>query len=420
MASIQKPKGTLDILPQDMPVWNYIENVAKEQCRLFGFHEIRFPTFESTDLFCRGVGNTTDVVQKEMYAFIDKDGASLSLRPEGTACIARSVIENGLYAGTMPLKLFYFTNFFRRERPQAGRSREFWQFGTELYGSDKPEADATVIALADGFLKRLGLSGVELKINTVGCEKCRPTYRQALKEYFAQYTDKLCDTCRQRLETNPLRILDCKCPDCIAIAENAPRTVDYVCDDCKTKFDSLLSLLGEMGVKYTADPKVVRGLDYYSGAVFEFIAGGIGAQSAVAGGGRYDELTDQIGGHKLPAVGFAMGVTRLIACLKNEGLMPEEPSGPDIYIASLGEKAARFAQLTANKLRQNGISAEADICGRSLKAQMKYADKQKARYVLVVGDDELDQNSASLRDMRGNAEIKTDLSIQNIINIIGQ
>lgn len=420
MASIQKPKGTLDILPQDIPVWNYIENVAKEQCRLFGFHEIRFPTFESTDLFCRGVGNTTDVVQKEMYAFIDKDGASLSLRPEGTACIARSVIENGLYAGTMPLKLFYFTNFFRRERPQAGRSREFWQFGTELYGSDKPEADATVIALADGFLKRLGLSGVELKINTVGCEKCRPAYRQALKEYFVQYTDKLCDTCRQRLETNPLRILDCKCPDCIAIAENAPRTVDYVCDDCKTKFDSLLSLLGEMGVKYTADPKVVRGLDYYSGAVFEFIAGGIGAQSAVAGGGRYDGLTDQIGGHKLPAVGFAMGVTRLIACLKNEGLMPEEPAGPDIYIASLGEKAARFAQLTANKLRQNGISAEADICGRSLKAQMKYADKQKARYVLVVGDDELDQNSASLRDMRGNAEIKTDLSIQNIINIIGQ
>lgn len=420
MASIQKPKGTLDILPQDMPVWNYIENAAREQCRLFGFHEIRFPTFESTDLFCRGVGNTTDVVQKEMYAFIDKDGSSLSLRPEGTACIARSVIENGLYAGTMPLKLFYFTNFFRRERPQAGRSREFWQFGTELYGSDKPEADATVIALADGFLKRIGLSGVELKINTVGCEKCRPAYRQALKEYFAQYADKLCDTCRQRLETNPLRILDCKCPDCIAIAENAPRTVDYVCDDCKSKFDSLLSLLGEMGVKYTADPKVVRGLDYYSGAVFEFIAGGIGAQSAVAGGGRYDGLTDQIGGHKLPAVGFAMGVTRLIACLKNEGLMPEEPSGPDIYIASLGERAAKFAQITANKLRQNGISAEADICGRSLKAQMKYADKQKARYVMVIGDNELDQSSAILQDMRSENKIKTDLSIQNIINIIGQ
>ncbi len=420
MASIQKPKGTLDILPQDMPAWRFIEDAAREQCRLFGFQEIRFPTFESTDLFCRGVGNSTDVVQKEMYTFIDKDGASLSLRPEGTACIARSVIENGLYAGTMPLKLFYFTNFFRRERPQAGRSREFWQFGTELYGSDKPEADATVIALADGFLKRIGLSGVELKINTVGCEKCRPAYRQALKEYFAQYADKLCDTCRQRLETNPLRILDCKCPDCIAIAENAPRTVDYVCDDCKTKFDSLLSLLGEMGVKYIADPKVVRGLDYYSGAVFEFIAGGIGAQSAVAGGGRYDGLTDQIGGHKLPAVGFAMGVTRLIACLKNEGLMPDEAPGPDLYIASLGDRAAKFAQITANRLRQSGVSAEADICGRSLKAQMKYADKQKARYVLVVGDDELDQNSAILQDMRGDGKIKTDLSIQNIINIIGQ
>lgn len=417
---IQKPKGTLDILPQDMPAWRFIEDAAREQCRLFGFQEIRFPTFESTDLFCRGVGNTTDVVQKEMYTFIDKDGASLSLRPEGTACIARSVIENGLYAGAMPLKLFYFTNFFRRERPQAGRSREFWQFGTELYGSDMPESDATVIALADGFLKRIGLSGVELKINTVGCEKCRPAYRAALKEYFTQYEDKLCDTCRQRLETNPLRILDCKCPECIAIAENAPRTVDYVCEDCKSKFDRLLELLGDMGVKYTADPKVVRGLDYYSGAVFEFVAGGIGAQSAVAGGGRYDGLADQIGGHKLPAVGFAMGVTRLIACLKNEGLMPEDFSGPDVYIASLGARAQHFAQINANLLRQNGITAEADICGRSLKAQMKYADKQKARFVLVVGDNELDQSEATLQNMQTGERIKTDLSIENIINIIRQ
>lgn len=415
---IQKPKGTLDILPQDMPAWRFIEDAAREQCRLFGFHEIRFPTFESTDLFCRGVGNTTDVVQKEMYTFIDKDGASLSLRPEGTACIARSVIENGLYAGTMPLKLFYFTNFFRRERPQAGRSREFWQFGTELYGSDMPESDATVIALADGFLKRIGLSGVELKINTVGCEKCRPAYRQALKDYFSQYADKLCDTCRQRLETNPLRILDCKCPECIAIAENAPRTVDYVCEDCKGKFDRLLSLLSDMGVKYTADPKVVRGLDYYSGAVFEFVAGGIGAQSAVAGGGRYDGLTDQIGGHKLPAVGFAMGVTRLIACLKNEGLLPEACGGPDVYIAPLGENAMHFAQITANELTRNGITAESDICGRSLKAQMKYADKQKARFVLVVGDNELDTNGATLQNMQTGERIKTDLSIQNIIDNI--
>lgn len=418
MANIQKPKGTLDILPAETPAWQYIEGIAREQCRLFGFDEIKFPTFESTDLFCRGVGSTTDIVQKEMYTFVDRDESRLTLRPEGTACIARSVLENGLYAGAMPLKLFYFANFFRRERPQAGRSREFWQFGTELYGSEAPQADATVISLADGFLKRLGLKNVTLKINTVGCPECRPVYRQALKEYFSQYSDRLCDTCKGRLETNPMRILDCKCPECAAIAENAPKTVDYVCESCKTKFDTLLSMLDDLGVTYVADPKVVRGLDYYTGAVFEFVSGSIGAQSAVCGGGRYDGLTEEIGGQRLPAVGFAMGVTRLLACMKNEGLLPDLSRAVDVYVAPIGENALREALKLTSQLRQGGISAETDICMRSVKAQMKYANKTNAAFVLVIGDSEINENSAVLQDMATGEKIKTDLSAGAIIECV--
>ncbi len=418
MANIQKPKGTLDILPDETPAWQYIEGVARKQCRLFGFDEIKFPTFESTDLFCRGVGSTTDIVQKEMYTFVDRDESRLTLRPEGTACIARSVLENGLYTGAMPLKLFYFTNFFRRERPQAGRSREFWQFGTELYGSETPAADATVISLADGFLKKLGLKNVTLKINTVGCAECRPVYRKALKEYFSHYTDVLCDTCKSRLETNPMRILDCKCPECAAVAENAPKTVDYVCDSCKSKFETLLSMLDDLGVNYVADPKVVRGLDYYTGAVFEFVSGSIGAQSAVCGGGRYDGLTDEIGGRRLPAVGFAMGVTRLLACMKNEGLLPELKNSATVYVAPMGENASRMALTLTNRLRLGGISAETDLCSRSLKAQMKYADKTGAEFVLVIGDNEISDGSAILQNMSTGEKIKTDLSAEAIINCV--
>ena len=418
MNRIQKPKGTLDILPSDIGVWQYIENAVRETAKIYGFSEIRMPTFEATELFCRGVGDTTDVVGKEMYTFIDKDGSSLSLRPEGTAGVARSVIENGLYAGAMPLKLFYLSNFFRREKPQAGRSREFWQFGTELYGSSSPEADAQVILLANGLFKKLGLTKVTLRINSIGCPECRPSYRTALLNYFSQYESELCDTCRERLQKNPLRVLDCKSPICSGIAKNAPKTLEHLCDGCNTHFEKLKSLLDECGVEYIVDPSIVRGLDYYTGTVFEFTVDSIGAQSTVCGGGRYDGLLSSIGGPEMPAVGFGMGITRLIQALKDEDLIPELETGCDIYIAPLGENASKSAFVLAQKLRESGISAETDVCGRSLKAQMKYADKAGASFVLVVGDNEIAEGSAELRDMRGGERVKVALTVENITEAI--
>jgi len=418
MNKIQKPKGTLDILPADIGIWQYIEKTVRETARVCGFSEIRMPTFESTELFCRGVGDTTDVVGKEMYTFIDKDGSSLSLRPEGTAGVARSVIENGLYAGAMPLKLFYFSNFFRREKPQAGRSREFWQFGTELYGSSLPEADAQVILLADSLFKKLGLTKVTLRINSIGCPECRPSYRKALLDYFSQYESQLCDTCRERLQKNPLRVLDCKSPICSGIAKDAPKTLQHLCDGCESHFDKLKSILDDCGIEYIVDPSIVRGLDYYTGTVFEFTVDSIGAQSTVCGGGRYDGLLSSIGGPELPAVGFGMGITRLIQAMKDENLLPELDSGCDIYIAPLGENASNKAFVLAQKLREKGIYAETDICKRSLKAQMKYADKANAKFVLVVGDDEIEKGIAELRNMqtseRENVQISVDAITEKI------
>lgn len=415
MNRIQKPKGTLDILPEDIGLWQYIENAVRETARVNGFSEIRMPTFEATELFCRGVGDTTDVVGKEMYTFIDKDGSSLSLRPEGTAGVARSVIENGLYAGAMPLKLYYLSNFFRREKPQAGRSREFWQFGTELYGSSLPEADAQVIMLADSLFKKLGLKKVTLRINSIGCPECRPSFRRALLDYFSQYESELCDTCRERLQKNPLRVLDCKSPICSGYAKNAPKTLEHLCGNCNDHFEKLKKLLDDCGIEYIVDPAIVRGLDYYTGTVFEFTVDSIGAQSTVCGGGRYDGLLSSIGGPELPAVGFGMGITRLIQALKDENLVPELKSGCDIYIAPLGESANGFAFKLAKQLRDEGIAAETDICKRSLKAQMKYADKSGADYVLVVGDNEIAEGVAELRDMRNGERVKVALSKEAII-----
>ncbi len=420
MNKIQKPKGTLDILPNEIALWQYIESTVRDIARLNGFSEIRMPTFEATELFCRGVGDTTDVVGKEMYTFIDKDGSSLSLRPEGTAGVARSVIENGLYAGAMPLKLFYLSNFFRREKPQAGRSREFWQFGTELYGSSLPEADAQVILLADGLFKRFGLKNVTLRINSIGCKECRPSYRSALLDYFSQYEGELCETCKERLQKNPLRVLDCKSPICSSIAKNAPKTLEHLCEGCNGHFEKLKRLLDMCGVEYVVDPSIVRGLDYYTGTVFEFTVDSIGAQSTVCGGGRYDGLLSSIGGPEMPAVGFGMGITRLIQALKDENLVPDFENGCDIYIAPLGERASEFAFAMSQKLKSRGFSAETDICGRSLKAQMKYADKSGARFVLVIGDNEIDENQAELRNMQGGERIKTELSIETIIDNINR
>ena len=418
MSKIQKPKGTLDILPADISLWQYIEQAVRETAKINGFSEIRMPTFEYTELFCRGVGDTTDVVGKEMYTFTDKDGSSLSLRPEGTAGVARSVIENGLYAGAMPLKLFYLSNFFRREKPQAGRSREFWQFGTELYGSSSPEADAQVIMLAYGLFKKLCLTKVTLRINSIGCKECRPQYRESLLNYFSGYEKELCDTCRERLQKNPLRVLDCKSPVCSGIAKDAPKTLEHLCESCNTHFEKLKAILDACGVEYIVDPSIVRGLDYYTGTVFEFTVDSIGAQSTVCGGGRYDGLLSSIGGPELPAVGFGMGITRLIQALKDESLVPEFDNGCDIYIAALGEAAALPVFMLGQKLRDAGISAETDICGRSLKAQMKYADKAGAKFVLVVGENEINQNSAELKNMRNGEKTTVNLTADDIIGNI--
>lgn len=420
MSKIQRLKGTFDILPEDIALWQYIEKTVREEARKSGFSEIRTPTIEATELFCRGVGDTTDVVGKEMYTFTDKDGSSLSLRPEGTAGVARAVIENGLYAGAMPLKLYYLSNFFRHEKPQAGRSREFWQFGTELYGSSLPEADAQVIMLAAGVFKKLGVKNVTLRINSIGCPDCRPGYRGALLDYFKNYESELCDTCKERLNKNPLRVLDCKSPICSGIAKNAPKTLDHLCEKCENHFEKLKKILDSCGIKYVVDPSIVRGLDYYTGTVFEFTVDTIGAQSTVCGGGRYDGLLSSIGGQDLPAVGFGMGITRLIQAMKDEDVIPEFELGADIYIAPLGENVGEKTFALAEELREKGIAAETDLCSRSLKAQMKYADKKRARFVLVVGEEELASGEAELKNMLEGGSLKVDLSADAIIDAINR
>ncbi len=399
MTNIKKPKGTLDIVPGESEIWLYVEEIIKNQAKLFGFGQVRFPTFEATELFSRGVGTTTDIVQKEMYTFIDKDGSSLTLRPEGTAPVVRSVIENGLYAGALPIKLYYLANFFRRERPQAGRSREFWQFGVEIFGCDTPDGDALVIMTADSVFKAFGLQNVVLMINSIGCPDCRPSYVEALVEYFNSQLEGLCDLCKTRINTNPLRILDCKNPECIKVAKKAPKTIDYLCGECSEHFDAVRSHLDTNSVKYTVNPGIVRGLDYYRSTVFEFVNESIGAQSTVCGGGRYDGLVEELGGPPLSGVGFGMGLTRLIQSLKDENLLPDTKNAPLIYFASLGDAGRQKSFWLANKLRNKGIYTESDLIGRSLKAQMKYADKIGALYVMVLGDNELSTNNATLQNM---------------------
>lgn len=413
---IQKPYGTNDILPGHTEKWQYIESVARETAALYGFGEIRFPTIEYTELFQRGVGDTTDVVQKEMYTFDDREeGRSISLRPEGTASVARSVIENGLYGGTMPLRLYYIINCFRHEKPQAGRYREFYQFGVELFGAASAAADAQIIALGAAFLRRLGLPFI-LRLNSIGCKKCRADYQRALVEYFSAHRDKLCDSCKTRLERNPLRLLDCKSEICSEIAKDAPKTTDYLCDDCAQHYNELLATLDGMGIEYVSDPKIVRGLDYYSRTVFEYQFTGIGAQNALGGGGRYDGLIESVGGPSLSGIGFAMGINRLILAMEQTGASyPEQPK-PTLYIAALGAPAMRRAAVLAQQLREQGVRAESDIVGRSLKAQMKYAGKSGFRYTLMIGDSELETGRAFLRNMEQSEQ--TEIEIDRVADYL--
>ena len=407
---IQKIKGTIDVLPDETPLYRKIESIMREQAQNYGFGEIRTPTFENTELFERGVGDTTDVVQKEMYTFVDRDeNRRISLRPEGTASVARALIEHGCQSDPMPLKYYYLINCFRHEAPQAGRSREFFQFGAELFGSESPAADATLIALAASVLRRLGLSGITLHLNSIGCKTCRADYRAALVSYFGAHKNELCDTCKTRLEKNPLRLLDCKSPICSAIAKGAPKTVDYLCPDCKAHFDTLTRLLDGMEIPYVVDPAIVRGLDYYTRTVFEFIADGIGAQSTVCGGGRYDGLVEELGGSPLSGIGFGMGITRVILALHAQGIADPTPAVPRLYIAALGDEASVAASVITERLRRTGAFVECDLVGRSLKAQMKYANKIGADYTLILGDNELATRRASLRDMKNSTQTEVDL-----------
>ena len=413
----QKPKGTVDILPEETVIWHKMEEIIRDCTKNAGFREIRIPTFELSGVYKRGVGQTTDIVQKEMFTLSDRgDNTEMCLRPEGTAGVVRSVIENGLYNEAMPLKLYYIGPFFRYEKPQAGRSREFYQFGVEMFGAESAYADASVISLAAKVLHKIGV-GTSLHINSIGCPKCRPLYRQALVDYFEGKKDELCPTCRERLKTNPLRILDCKSPICSEIAAGAPKTIDYLCEDCGAHFDALQKSLTALEIPFTVDPKIVRGLDYYVRTVFEFISEDIGAQSTVCGGGRYDGLVEQLDGPKLCGIGFGMGLTRLALALKTlagEGktTLPVNAS-PVLYIAPMGEKAAVYALAAVEKLRAKGIYAECDIASRSLKAQMKYADKIGAEYVLVVGDNELESGKALLKNMR-DKEDRREVELDNL------
>lgn len=400
---IQKPKGTLDILPEETAIWHKIEEVVRECTEKAGFEEIRIPTFENASLYRRGVGNTTDIVQKEMFTLNDREGEEFCLRPEGTAGVVRSVIENGLFNEPMPLKLYYLGPFFRYEKPQAGRTREFYQFGIEMFGAEGALADASVIALANNVLQKLDI-GATLHINSIGCPNCRPKYHDDLRDYFKAHEEELCPTCKERLKTNPLRILDCKSSICKEIAKNAPKTVECLCDDCKNHFDTLKNALDALEIKYEVNPMIVRGLDYYVRTVFEFISDDIGAQSTVCGGGRYDGLVEELSGPKLCGIGFGMGLTRIILAMKSKAAKGEyalpENAKPALYIAPMGEKAALYALSKCEALRKKGIYVECDIVSRSLKAQMKYADKIGAQYALVVGDNELETGEATLKNMR--------------------
>ena len=401
---INIPKGTKDVLPQESYKWHYVERTVRKVALDFNIKEIRTPTFEHTELFLRGVGDTTDIVNKEMYTFNDKGDRSMTLKPEGTAGVARAFIENSLYANTQPTKMYYITPVFRYERPQAGRLREHHQFGIEYYGSESYMADVEVMCVAKTIFDRLGVKDLELNINSIGCPECRKKYNEALKAYLKGNFDKLCSTCKERYEKNPLRILDCKEEGCKAITAKAPVILDYLCDDCKLHHENVLKELDKLNIKYVVNPHIVRGLDYYTRTVFEFVSTSIGAQGTVCGGGRYNNLVEQVGGKPCPAVGFGMGLERLILTLESLGLSVGEEEVPTLYIASLSEKAKDMIMPFAMNLRQNGISVEIDLMDRAFKGQMKYANKIGAKYLLVLGDDELQTNEAKIKDMASGEE----------------
>lgn len=410
MAEINKaPRGTADVLPEVSHKWQYVEKVFLETAALFGFREVRTPIFEHTEVFSRSVGDTTDVVQKEMYTFLDKGNRSITLRPEITAGTVRSVIESGVINGALPVKTCYVGPCFRYEKPQAGRLREFHQFGVECFGAPSASADSEIILLAHSILTRLGIRDISLEINSIGCPECRAKFNAELKKYFNNHISDLCGTCVERLDRNPMRIFDCKSPVCGEVSKNAPVLLDFLCDDCKAHFEDVKKHLNSAGISFTVNPKIVRGLDYYTRTVFEFVSGSIGAQSTVCGGGRYDGLVSQMGGQFTPSLGFAMGIERLLMVMENQGIAFPEPPKCDVYIASMGDEANVFATKVAAALRDEGFSAETDLAGRSLKAQMKYANKIGSAFSCVIGEDELKNKKTVLKNMQNGEQQEVSL-----------
>ena len=405
------PRGTKDITPKDVYKWHYIEKKFREICALYGYEEIRTPIFEHTEVFARSVGDTTDVVQKEMYSFTDRGDRQLSLKPEGTAGVIRSFIENKMYADTQPTKLYYITPCFRYERPQAGRQRQFHQFGIEVLGSDGPSVDAEVISLAVQFFNEMGLKNLSVNINSVGCPTCREEYNRKLKEYLDKKVDVLCETCLERKDKNPMRVIDCKNPHCKENLQDIPFMIDHLCDDCKDHFEKLQTYLKEMDINYVVDKTIVRGLDYYKKTAFEIISNDIGSQSTVCGGGRYDGLVEMLGGPKgISGIGFGLGVERLLLTLENNNIEIENPKSTDIYIATIGDAAKTKSFKLIKDLRSNHISADNDHLDKSLKAQFKYSDKLNAKYTVVIGDDELANDTATLKNMKTSEQTTIKLS----------
>jgi len=417
--ALQAPKGTKDVTPQESYKWQYIEGLVREICGKYGFRETRTPVIEHTELFLRGVGDTTDIVQKEMYTFEDKGGRSVTLKPEGTAGVVRMFVENKLFNEPQPTKMYYlYCPVFRYEKPQAGRLREHHQFGVEIFGAPRASADAECIGIALELFSRVGVHDLTVHINSIGCPQCRPNYHTALKAYLKEHYGELCDDCKQRYEKNPLRVLDCKVPSCKAVAAQAPVILDYLCGDCRAHMEELEGCLHAMNVEYGIDPHIVRGLDYYTRTVFEIISNHIGSQGTVCGGGRYDGLVEEIGGPAMPGVGFGLGMERLLLVAESQGLAIPAPKPYDLYVAGIGEAARQKGFALAFALRNLGFKVECDHVGRSVKAQFKFADKLGARYVAVLGEDELQKGTVKLKNMATGEETTAELSAAGITGIL--
>ncbi len=410
------PKGTKDIMMDQVYKWHYIEKKWKEICERYGFKEIRTPMFEHTELFQRGVGDTTDIVQKEMYTFEDHGGRSITLKPEGTSPAVRAFIEHKQYAEVQPIKLYYDIPCFRYEKPQSGRLRQFHQFGVETFGTPNMVADAGIIAIGYDFLTSMGVTDLTLEINSVGCPECRAKHRKALKEFLAPKYDQLCDTCKSRYEKNPMRILDCKSPIDQELVQGAPMMIDFLCEDCKKAFEDLQKNLEAIGIPYVINPKIVRGLDYYTKTAFEFVTNSLGAQGTVCGGGRYDNLVEEVGGPPIPGVGFGLGKERLLMLMEANGVEIPKPTDCDIFIATMGEAAKLYGQKLLFDLRRNGVKCQIDDLQRNFKGQFKYADRLGAKYAVVIGDNELETGVATLKDMEKGeqTEVKFDELISEL------